>query len=112
MYDFAIVALLGLAAWKVVGMLFGLLNLDLASSMRALVTLALGIVAALILDYSLFAGWDISVRNSDVGTVLTGLIIGGMAYVWHHTLGLVEAYGRHHRDQAREIESRHTPRAA
>jgi hypothetical protein len=111
-YDFAIVALLGLATWKVAGMVFGLLGIDLTSSVRALVTMGLGIVAALTLDYSLFASWDISVSNGDYGTVITGFIIGGLAYVWHNALGLVEAYGRYHRDQAREIESRSTPRAA
>jgi hypothetical protein len=34
-----------------------------------------------------------------------------MAYVWHHSLGAVEAYGRRNRDEAREIERRN-PRAA
>lgn len=111
MYDFMIVALLGLATWKVVGMVLGLFNLDLAASIRAVFTLGLGVVAAVVLDYSLFAGWDIAVRNADLGVVITGLVIGAMAYVWHHTLGLIEAYGRYQRDQARTIESRH-PRAA
>jgi len=111
MYDFAIVALLGLATWKVVGMVLGLFNLDLTSSLKAVFTLGIGIVAALVLDYSVFAGWDVTIRNADTGVVMTGLMVGGLAYVWHHTLGLIEAYGRRNRDEARELE-RHTPRAA
>ncbi|HEX9712182.1 MAG TPA: hypothetical protein VGB52_06470 [Actinomycetota bacterium] len=111
MYDFAIVALLGLAAWKVVGMVLGLFNLDLTSSIRAVLTLGIGVVATLLLDYSVFAAWDISIRNADTGVVITGLMVGAMAYVWHHAVGLIEAYGRRNRDEARELE-RHTPRAA
>jgi hypothetical protein len=46
-----------------------------------------------------------------MGPVFTGLVLGSMAYVWHHALGAVEAYGRRNRDEAREIERRN-PRAA
>lgn len=111
MYDFAIVALLGLTVWKTVGMLFGMFGKDLTSSVRTLITLALGVATAYVLDYSLFAGWNISVANSDVAKVFTGLMIGSSTYVWHYVVGLVEATGRHHRDEAREIETR-SPRAA
>lgn len=111
MYDFAMIALLGLALWKTVGMVLGLLGQDFSSSIRALITLALGVVTAFVLDYSLFAGWDIQVSNSDVATAVTGLIIGAMAYVWHYAIGLVEATGRVRRDEARETEMR-SPRAA
>lgn len=112
MYDFAIVALLGLAIWKTVGLVLGFLGTDLTSSFKALLTLGLGVVAALTLDYSVFAGWGISISDATYGQVMTGLMAGSMAYVWHHALGVVEAYGRYHRDQAREIESRQPPRAA
>lgn len=111
MYDFAIVALIGLATWKVVGMVLGLFNMDLTSSVKAVLTLGTGVIAALLLDYSVFAGWDVSIRNADTGVVMTGLIAGSFAYVWHHALGLIEAYGRRNRDEARELE-RHSPRAA
>ena len=111
MYNFAILALLGLALWKTVGMVLGLIGKDFTSSVRALITLALGVVTAFVLDYSLFAGWGIEVSNTDVATTVTGLMIGGMAYVWHYAIGLVEATGRVRRDEARETETR-TPRAA
>ena len=106
MYHFAIVALLGLATWKFMGMLLGLLKVDLESSVRAFLTLAIGVLACEVIDYSVFSGWGVSLRETWMGPVFTGLIVGGFAYVWHNALGLVEAYGRRHRDEARSIEGR------
>jgi hypothetical protein len=111
MYHFAIVALLGLACWKFVGMALGVTNLKLSAAVRAFLTLAVGVLAATIIDYDVFGAWGVTLRNDWMGPVFTGLIVGSMSYVWHHVLGVVEAYGRHHRDQAREIEGR-SPRAA
>jgi hypothetical protein len=111
MYHFAIVALLGLAVWKITGLVLGLMGKEMSSGIKTFVTLALGVIAAEILDYSVFAGWGVTFRDSWMGPVFTGLVVGSMAYVWHNALGLVEAYGRHHRDQARALEDR-TPRAA
>jgi hypothetical protein len=106
MYHFAIVALLGLALWKVVGALLGFAGQDLSSHVKAIITLALGVGAAVLLDYSVFAGWGVTFRETWMDTVFTGLVIGGMAYVAHSVMGLIEAYGRRNRDEAREIERR------
>ena len=106
MYHFAIVALLGLAVWKFVGMLLGLLKIDLDASIRAFLTLAIGVLVAEILDYGVFAGLGATFRKDWMDPVFTGLVIGSLAYCWHHVLGFVEAYGRRGRDEAREIESR------
>jgi hypothetical protein len=110
-YTFAIVAMLGLAVWKSVGFLLGLIGKDVESSVRTFLTLGIGVLYAEILDYSAFAGWHVTFRSSWMGPVFTGLVLGSMAYVWHHSLGAVEAYGRRNRDEAREIERRN-PRAA
>src|SRR6267143_2034389 len=99
MYNFAIVALLGLACWKFMGMLLGLLRIDLDASVRAFLTLGVGVLAAEIIDYSVFSAWGVTLRADWMGPVFTGLIIGAFAYVWHYALGFVEAYGRHHRDE-------------
>lgn len=111
MYDFTIVALLGLAVWKLVGMILGFLGTDVTSSVKALFTLGLGVIATLTLDYSIFASWGIEVSNADYGVVVTGLMAGTAAYLWHHAIGLLEAYGRKGRDEARAIEKQ-PPRAA
>lgn len=111
MYNFAIVAMLGLATWKFVGFLLGLYGKDLSSAVRSFVTLAVGVIAAVALDYDAFTVWGANFREDWMGPLVTGLVIGSMAYVWHHVLGAIEAYGRHHRDEARSLETR-TPRAA
>lgn len=111
MYHFAILAMLGLALWKTVGMLLGFAKREMDAPVRALVTLVLGIVIAQWADYSVYAGWGVTFRESYMDTGLTGLTIGAFAYVWHYALGFLEGHGRLSRDQAREIEHR-SPRAA
>lgn len=84
MYDFAVVALLALAVVKTVDFLsdqFGL------SKFRSVLTFVGGIGAAWLLDYSLFAGWGIPVRDADVGMVLTGFMICGMTVPWRAAFG-------------------------
>lgn len=109
MYDFAIVALLGLVVYKTGEFLFGLLG-DATSDtrIRLLATLALGIVATELLDYSVFAAWDIAVRESWMGPVFTGLMAGGMSYLWPGVVGLVARYTG---QGSGDIDQR-TPRAA
>jgi hypothetical protein len=109
-YHFAIVILLGLACYKAVEFLTGLVSVD-DSRVRLVATLGVGVLFAEILDYSVFAGWGVALRDTWMGPVWTGLIIGGMAYVWHEFLGLIEGYGRRQRDEALELERR-SPRAA
>lgn len=106
MYHFAIIALLGLALWKVVGTLLGFVGDEVPSHLKATLTLGLGVGAAVLLDYSVFAGWGVTFRDTWMDTVFTGLVIGAMAYAVHSVIGLIEAYGRRNRDQAREIERR------
>lgn len=110
MYEFAIVALLGLAVYKTVDFLTALFKMD-EPAYRLLGTLGLGIVATEVLDHSIFAAWGIPVREAWMGPLFTGLIVGGFSYVWHEALGLLEGYGRRQRDEALEIENR-MPRAA
>lgn len=93
MHDFAIVALLGLAAYKTVDFLTSLFHKD-DSMVRLVATLGVGVIFAELLDYSVFAAWGIGVRETWMGPVFTGLIVGGMAYAWHEVLGLVKDFGR------------------
>ena len=85
MYHFAVVVLLGLATLKVVGLLVELVP-GLAR-ISTLLTFTLSVVAAFVLDYSLFAGFGIDLRSAWIGTFATGLIVGSMAAVWAATLG-------------------------
>jgi flagellar biosynthesis protein FliR len=110
-YTFAIVAMLGLAVWKVVGFLLGLVGKEVDATVRTFLTLGIGVLVAEILDYNAFAGWHATFRSSWMDPVFSGLVIGSMAYVWHNGLGALEGYGRRNRDEAREIERR-APHAA
>lgn len=85
MYEFAVVALLGLAALKVVDLLTELV--PGIARVRTLVTFVLAVVAVLAIDYSVFSGFGITVPEEWVGTLLTGLIVGALAGVWETVLG-------------------------
>ena len=73
-----------------------------AFTLAAVVTFALAIGAAVALDFSVFAGYDIAVRETWMGTWGTGLIIGSLATVWQALFGFLGASGREtpveHRD--------------
>ena len=77
MYEFAIVVLLGIGTFKVVDMLSEYVDL---SKIHTLFTIALGVAAAWMLDFSLFAAWDIPVRSAELGYVGTGLMISAARY--------------------------------
>src|SRR3954451_23463151 len=80
MYEFAVVTLFGLVALKVTDLL-----VDLVPSMdriRTMLTFTLAVVAAVALDYSLFDGFGITIREAWMGTVGTGLVIRSVASVW------------------------------
>ena len=79
MYDFAVVALLALAVVKTVDFLSDQFNL---AKLRSILTFVGGIGAALLLDYSVFAAWDIPIRDQDVGVILTGFVITGLTVPW------------------------------
>ena len=107
MYVFATVALLGLAVATIAG-LFG----DLSRGVRAALSIILGVVLTWVTNYSAFAGWGIDFRSGWMGPVATGLVIAGMAVVWHEVLGLLGSYGRHQHDEVTEIDERMSRHAA
>ena len=85
MYEFAVVTLLGLVALKVTDLVVEVVpGLD---KIRTLLTFTLAVVVAVALDFSLFRGFGISVREAWMGTVGTGLVIGSLAGAWASVLG-------------------------
>ena len=85
MYEFAVVTLLGLVALKVTDLVIE--NVPGLDRIRTLFTFALGIVMTLALDYSVFEGFGVTVREAWMGTVGTGLVIGSLAAAWSALLG-------------------------
>ena len=85
MYDFAIDALLALGTVKVVDFLAD--NVSPSRTWKSLVTFipAVGVVVAL--DYSLFRGFEIAVRNETLGVWITGFMVAGATVGWRAIFG-------------------------
>jgi hypothetical protein len=104
MYVFAVAALLGL------GVLFVAMLAERYPPMRdarqlwAVLILALGIGAAWIANFDIWRLWALPVRWAWVGTTLTGVMLAGLAAVWHELLGLFTGLGRKYQDEAAKIE--------
>ena len=77
MYEFAIVVLLGTGSFKLVDMINEYVDL---SKVHTILTIALGVVVAWALDFSLFAQWGIEVRSDALSYVGTGLMIAAAGY--------------------------------
>ena len=88
MYTLAIVALLGLALFKVIDVVEDFV--PGLTKLHGLVTVVLGIALAIAIDYSMFPGFKAVFREDWMGTWGTGLVIAGTTSVWRamfHWLG-------------------------
>jgi hypothetical protein len=95
MYHFAVVALFGLATLKLADLLVELV--PSIGKTRTILTFALAVAAMVAVDYSVFVGFGVQLRESWMGTVATGAIVGGLAGVWSTVLGWL---GTGHTDAA------------
>jgi hypothetical protein len=88
MHDFAVVVLLGLALWKLVDLLEDLV--PGLTRLHNLMTIVLGVAAAVAVDYSMFRGFHIVLRDAWMGDWATGFAIAGTTSAWRalfHWLG-------------------------
>jgi hypothetical protein len=85
MYQFAIVALLALAVVKLVDLIDG--TIPAVSGVRSVLTFVLGIASVWALDYSVFDGFGVATRNSDIAMLMTGLIVAGLTSPWRALFG-------------------------
>jgi hypothetical protein len=83
MYQFAVVVLLGLAVLKVVDLVEELAGI---ARFRTLTTLVLAIATLVAIDYSVFDGFGITLRESAMGPWITGVIVGSLASAWNAVL--------------------------
>jgi hypothetical protein len=104
MYVFALAALLGLGVWLVAMLAerYGPMR-DMRGRWTILL-LVLGIGAAWIAGLDVWRLWHLPVRWGWVGTTLTGVMLAGLAMVWHELLGLFGGLGRKYQDEAARIE--------
>ena len=104
MYDFAIIALLALATLKLVDFLTN--TVPQLRNMRSLATFVIGVGAAVLLDYSLFRGFGVGIRNDTVGVWVTGFVVAGMTVPWRALFG----YLTHDRAATDETLGEQTPK--
>lgn len=101
MYTFAIIALLGLATVKLVDVVCDYVHPLV--QVRSLLTFIAAIGGVWALDFSMFDGWSTTIRNHDVGLVVTGLTVAGITVAWralfayltHDRATLDETLGEH-----------------
>jgi hypothetical protein len=103
MYTFAIVALLALGTVKLVDFLAD--NIDALGRIRSLMTYVVGVGSAVALDYSLFDGFQTTIRNHDLGVWMTGFMVVGMTVPWR----AIFTYLTHDRAMADETLGHHSP---
>lgn len=107
MYHFAIIVLLALAAVKLVDFLSE--NVSVLRTYRSLLTFVVAIGGVFLLDYSVFTGWGVDIRDADLGTLITGFMVAGLTVPWR----AVFAYLTHDRATSDETLGEHrTMRAA
>ncbi len=87
MYDFALVALLALAVLKVTDLVVQLVPQLVRTELLLRFLVALTVVVAL--DYSLFERFGVDVRDSWMGPVFSGLMVGALASGWRALLGFL-----------------------
>ncbi len=105
MYQFASVALLGLALFKVVDVLEDIV--PALAKLHTLTTIVLGVAATVVIDYSMFRGFHVVLRSSWMGSWATGFIVAGTTSAWRamfHWLGSNEG-------DAPELRHQHGPRS-
>ena len=91
MHDFLITILLGLALFKIVDLVEDLV--PGLTRFHTLVTLVLAVAGVYAVDYSLFQGYDIALRESYMELWATGFIVAGTTSAWRamfHWLGSAE----------------------
>jgi len=87
MYDFAVVALLALAALNLVDFLSD--AVPQVQKMRSLLTFVVAVGGTVLLDYSVFRAWGIDIRSATIGTWVTGFIVAGLTVPWRALFGFL-----------------------
>ena len=103
MYTFAIVALLALATVKLVDFLGD--NIPVLDRMRSLMTFVVGLATVLVLDWSMFDGFQTTIDDRDLGVWITGFCVAGMTVPWRAVFG----YLTHDHAMRDETLGHHSP---
>lgn len=101
MYTFAVIALLAIATVKLVDYLTD--AIPQIAPVKSLLTFVAAIGAVLALNFSMFTGWGVEVRNETLGIWMTGFSVAGMTVAWRAAFG----YLTHDRATADETLGEH-----
>ncbi len=85
MYTFAIVALMALAVVKLVDFMVDFL--PETTGIRTLLTFVASFGGMWVLDYSMFEGFGVAVRDHVTGVWVTGFLVAGMTSAWRAVFG-------------------------
>ena len=80
MYELAVVALLALVILKATDFLSDLV--PLLERFRSVLALVLALVVVVGIDYSVFTGWNVDLRDAAYGPWVTALVVWGMTVPW------------------------------
>jgi hypothetical protein len=106
MHDFVIVVLMSLALWKFVDLVEDMLP-GLAR-FHTFMTVVFGVAAVVAMNYSMFAGYHVTLRQSWMGPWATGLAIAGTTSAWR---ALFHWFGSNEGDAPEVRHAHHGPRS-
>ncbi len=84
MDELAVIALLGLATLGVTNLAVEVIG-GLARY-RTVAAFTVALAGVVVLDHSLFAGFDVAVADDTTAVVVTGLVVGSLAGAWRAVL--------------------------
>jgi hypothetical protein len=104
MYTFATAAMLGLGVLIVATLVERYAIRTERPEIWGVLLIGLGVGAAWLASFNIWDQWRLAVRWDWVGVTLTGLMLAGLAQVWHATLDLLAGVGRKYSDEAAVLE--------
>lgn len=102
MYEFAILAFGGLVTWLAMKFV-GEHGRDLNKLGSVALTMALGVGYAYLVNYSLFAAWDIGVRSETIGIVITGFMVAGFSMLWEEATSFFRGHAGKGADESAKL---------
>lgn len=102
MHEFAILAFGGLVT-AVVVRLMSAYGREVAKTSNWVLYLGLGVGYAYLADFSIFSAWGMDVRSHMAGAILTGFMVGGLAWLWEEAISFAQHYSHHEHTESKRL---------
>lgn len=102
MHEFAILALGGLVT-AVAVRLMSSYGREASRASNWVLYFGLGVGYAYLVDFSIFSAWGMDVRNHMVGAIITGFMVGGMAWLWEEAVAFAQHYSQRYNGEAKKL---------